>query len=85
MTSVEHSCTLVLVKQVNRQVVAQETQDTLTRPEFARLARVSVPTLRRWARKGIGPQPRQIGPRLVRYGRDEVLDYLRLGERREAS
>jgi predicted DNA-binding transcriptional regulator AlpA len=75
----------MLVKQRNGDSVATQTQDAITRPEFAALARVSVPTLRRWARAGIGPRPRKLGPRLVRYDRDEVMAYLRHGERRGAS
>lgn len=57
----------------------------LTRQEYADLARVHRDTVKRWARQGIGPQPRKIGPRLVRYRRDEVLAYLRDGERRESA
>ncbi|WP_033356284.1 hypothetical protein, partial [Kitasatospora aureofaciens] len=30
----------------------------------------------RWAKQGIGPQPKRIGPRLLRYNRAEVLAYL---------
>jgi len=52
----------------------------LTRTEFARLARVHPDTVKRWARLGIGPQPRKVGPRLVRYDEREVLDYLSIGE-----
>jgi hypothetical protein len=38
-----------------------------TRPEAAEYLRKSVPTLERWARLGIGPKPRKVGPRDVRY------------------
>ncbi|WP_328845473.1 helix-turn-helix transcriptional regulator [Streptomyces sp. NBC_00258] len=50
----------------------------LTRREFAKLARVHPDTVKRWARVGIGPQPHKIGPRLVRYDRGEVLEYLNI-------
>lgn len=49
--------------------------DRLTREETAHLCRVSVSTLERWARAGIGPKPIKMGPRLVRYIRDEVDQY----------
>jgi excisionase family DNA binding protein len=57
----------------------------LTRQEFAELARVHRDTVKRWARQGIGPKPRKLGPRLVRYNRTEVLAYLRDGECRESA
>lgn len=50
----------------------------ITRREYATLARVHPDTIKRWARAGIGPKPRRIGPRLVRYDREEVLDYLQI-------
>jgi len=38
-----------------------------TRPEAAKYLRMSVPTLERWAKLGIGPKPIKVGPRDVRY------------------
>lgn len=50
-------------------------QDLILKSETARLFRVSVRTLERWARAGIGPTPIKVGPRLVRYDRAEVDHY----------
>ncbi|MEU6373932.1 helix-turn-helix transcriptional regulator [Streptomyces sp. 7R007] len=61
------------------------TAQFLTRAQTAELVGVSVRTLERWARAGIGPTPRKHGPRLVRYDRDEALAYLQIGERRESA
>lgn len=55
----------------------------LTTGEYAALARVSVPTARRWARQSIGPRPHKFGPRLVRYRRSEV-DAWMIGSGRSA-
>lgn len=60
------------------------TAQFLTKPQTAELIGVSVRTLERWARAGIGPTPRKHGPRLVRYDRDEALVYLQTGERQES-
>lgn len=58
---------------------------SLTRAETARLCRVSVRTLERWARAGIGPRQIQVGVRQKRYLLDEVREYLRTGEAAKAS
>ncbi|AZQ40529.1 DNA-binding protein [Streptomyces cyaneochromogenes] len=50
----------------------------MTRREYAALARVHPDTIKRWARVGIGPKPRRVGPRLLRYDREEVLAYLQI-------
>ncbi|WP_228473138.1 helix-turn-helix transcriptional regulator [Streptomyces cyaneochromogenes] len=50
----------------------------ITRREYAALARVHPDTIKRWARVGIGPKPRRVGPRLLRYDREEVLAYLQI-------
>ncbi|WP_186343705.1 AlpA family transcriptional regulator [Streptomyces sp. CFMR 7] len=50
--------------------------DLITKAEYMRLAGVSARTIERWAKQGIGPQPKRIGPRLLRYNRAEVLAYL---------
>ncbi len=58
-------------------VAGEATKDDLITPQqFADMAKASVPTIRRWGRQGIGPVPRRIGPRLVRYRADEVRQYL---------
>ncbi|WP_432008744.1 helix-turn-helix transcriptional regulator [Streptomyces bacillaris] len=48
----------------------------ITKAEYMHLAGVSARTIERWAKQGIGPQPKRIGPRLLRYNRAEVLAYL---------
>ena len=57
----------------------------LTKAQAAQLVGVSVRTLERWARAGIGPTPRRHGPRLVRYDEAETLAYLQTGERQESA
>ncbi|QQM41996.1 helix-turn-helix transcriptional regulator [Streptomyces liliifuscus] len=57
----------------------------MTRREYASLAGVHPDTVKRWARLGIGPRPRKIGPRLVRYNPTEVCKYLGIGESRECA
>lgn len=61
------------------------TAQFLTKAQTAKLVGVSVRTLERWARAGVGPTPRKHGPRLVRYDRDETLAYLQTGENRESA
>ncbi|MFI7329378.1 helix-turn-helix transcriptional regulator [Streptomyces rubiginosohelvolus] len=50
--------------------------DLITKDDYARVADVSPRTIDRWAKRGIGPQPRRLGPRLLRYNRAEVLAYV---------
>ena len=38
-----------------------------TRREAAKYLKKSEPTLERWARLGLGPQPKKVGPRSLRY------------------
>lgn len=76
------SCTLVIVDNEHAVIgISANACAEMTRREYAELARVHPDTVKRWARLGIGPRPRRIGPRLVRYDRTEVLEYLRIGER----
>ncbi|WP_081639907.1 helix-turn-helix transcriptional regulator [Actinomadura flavalba] len=70
--------------QGERGTVAQQTQiagEWITRPEFAQCARVSVATLRRWSRLGIGPRAHRVGPRLVRYRKAEVDAWMKDADR----
>lgn len=52
----------------------------LTRNEVAGSLRLSVRTLERWAKQGIGPRPIKRGPRLIRYSAAEVEEYRRSGD-----
>lgn len=55
----------------------QNVCEYLTGEEFAERARVTIRAIRRWAAKGVGPQPlRPPGARIVRYRRREVEDWL---------
>ncbi|MFD3972928.1 helix-turn-helix transcriptional regulator [Streptomyces cyaneofuscatus] len=54
--------------------------EMVPRSEFARMARVDISTVKRWARQGVGPRPRRLGPRVIRYDRSEVIAYLNQGE-----
>lgn len=58
----------------------EDADGPLTKAQFAGLLGVSLRTLERWARAGIGPRPRKIGPRLVRYDPDEVERFLAADE-----
>lgn len=48
----------------------------LTTQETAQLVRMSVETLKRWRRQGIGPRPTRVGPKAIRYDRAEVERWL---------
>jgi excisionase family DNA binding protein len=52
-----------------------EAETFLTRPEAAEYLRVSVPTLERWARRGIGPRYRTFGARKVFYSLADLRAY----------
>jgi hypothetical protein len=80
------SCTLDTVDNEHADTgISENGSAGMTRLEFARLARVHPDTVKRWARLGIGPRPRKLGPRLVRYDRGEVLAYVRGGRRQESA
>lgn len=81
LTPCTPTCTLSSVSNESAEIGISENAMEgvgLTRREFAKLARVHPDTVKRWARVGIGPQPHKIGPRLVRYDRGEVLEYLNI-------
>ncbi|RBY94944.1 hypothetical protein DQ244_01575 [Blastococcus sp. TBT05-19] len=48
----------------------------MDRRELEARTGASLSTLKRWARLGIGPRPIKVGPRMVRYRRDEVDAWL---------
>jgi hypothetical protein len=51
--------------------------ELMTAAEFAAQAKVTIRAVRRWADKGIGPEPlRPPGARVVRYRRHEVDAWL---------
>jgi predicted DNA-binding transcriptional regulator AlpA len=58
------------------------TEQMLNKVEAAQLLGVSVRTLERWGRAGIGPRPVKHGPRLVRYCSRDVQSYRLHGEQR---
>jgi len=62
-------------KQKRRSVTVKE-HDLLSRQVVARRLGICVRTLERWAKRGIGPRPIRVGPRLVRYNPSEVDDWL---------
>ncbi len=51
--------------------------ELLTARQVAELLGVSLWTLRRWTRGGQGPPPHRIGPRAIRYSREDVDTWLR--------
>jgi predicted DNA-binding transcriptional regulator AlpA len=58
---------------IQSQFGAIEPHRLFTREETARFLKVSVSTLERWARQGIGPRCVKIGPRHVGYPGRELL------------
>jgi predicted DNA-binding transcriptional regulator AlpA len=60
----------------NRLCAELPAQPLIGRTEYARLVGISDSTTKRWARAGIGPQPIKVGPRTIRYRRDEVETFL---------
>lgn len=50
--------------------------DWESRQEFAREVGVGVHTVIRWGEQGVGPQPHRLSPRIVRYRRSEVAEWL---------
>lgn len=55
----------------------------LTVAQVCDLLQVSRSTLLQWRRREIGPQPTRMGPRTLRYQRDEVLAFIRDRDSRE--
>jgi excisionase family DNA binding protein len=51
----------------------------MTAHEFAAEVQVSVDTVRRWARTGVGPRPVRLGCRAVRYRRVDVDAWIATG------
>lgn len=58
-------------------------QDLMPRAAVADRYGVTVRTLERWARAGIGPKPIKLGPRVIRYYRAEVEAWPARGRRLE--
>jgi excisionase family DNA binding protein len=56
--------------------MSAHTVELLSPSEVAEELGVTVETLRRWRRSGIGPAARRLGPRLVRYERARVREWL---------
>lgn len=55
----------------------QDIHEYLTAVEFAERARVGLRAVRKWADKGVGPEPvRPAGTRIVRYRAREVEEWL---------
>jgi DNA-binding transcriptional MerR regulator len=51
--------------------------ELLEERDAARALAVSAETLRLWRRRGIGPPYVRVGPRLVRYLRDDLASFIR--------
>lgn len=56
-------------------------QVLVDRVSVAKRCGVTVRTLERWARAGIGPEPIRLGPRIVRYCDAEVSAWLQRCQR----
>lgn len=66
-----------MLRDVNyRKVCAVETQELMTRAEFAARLGIAPITAAHWAMQGIGPQPIKLGPRLLRYRKSDVDAWL---------
>ena len=59
------------------QVMAEEGEDLMTEEEVAKLLTVSVSTVKRLRVSGEGPRSIRISKRVVRYRRQDVLDWMR--------
>ncbi len=62
-------------------IVAPEAKQPplMTAHEFAAEVQVSIDTVRRWARTGVGPRPVRLGCRAVRYRRVDVDAWIATG------
>jgi predicted DNA-binding transcriptional regulator AlpA len=59
------------------QVMAEEGEDLMTEEQVAKLLTVSVSTVKRLRVSGEGPRSIRISKRVVRYRRQDVLDWMR--------
>ena len=46
----------------------------ISSPELAQMFGVALGTIKRWSRNGDMPQGRRVGPRLLKWGRQEITD-----------
>jgi predicted DNA-binding transcriptional regulator AlpA len=53
--------------------------------EAAEMLGVSRVTLRNWRRAGTAPEHVELGPRLIRYTREAVLDYIKIITRKRGT
>lgn len=58
----------------------QSTEELLTRAEAAKLLRVSLPTLKKYADEGIIPPPRKLNDGRVLYLRSEIISNLKISK-----
>jgi len=75
---------MAMQKSLSSEIVAAadgQLTPLLTRPQLAALLNTSVPTLERWAQLGVGPRVTKIGPRQIRYHKDDVRAFLEAGQR----